>query len=329
MDRRKRGVALTDPSRVTTYQIWCSVHVALLLEASNEFAMPLSPPSIGRVLAATFGSMLEQSRSASAHTAGCSKRISYLWGKGLALPRIETLFRLCFNLGLSPLDLFRKAKSESETAEESSDVPRRSSETIAAAATAYQLTLSFSFRKPNGRIQYDHVSRTGEIKDLLEKAIATIPPPTLHATSRALKMSSSTTLRQLEPDLSRQLSERRKEWEDSERSKIQATFQAVLKEPSLSCCFERFCRESGFSISFVARELPDMKKAYMAKYKAIQSLHRRALVDEHSRAVAQAVGSICTRGEYPSVGRVKAENQSLRSLGWDEIQAYIRSCLMS
>jgi hypothetical protein len=321
---RSSGVALPRLSGTTSYEIWCSVHVALLLEASNEFVMPLSPPSIGRVLADTFGSMLEQSRSASAHAAGCSKRISYLWAKGLALPRIETLFRLSFNLGLSPLDVLRKAKFDSEAAGESSDVRQRSSETIAA-ATAYQLILDFSFRKPNGRIHYHHDSRTVEIKDVLEKALATIPPLTLHATARLLKMSSSTTLRQVEPDLSRQLSERRKEWEDRERSRIQAKFQAVLNEPSLSCCFERFCRESGFSISFVARELPDMKKAYMAKYKAIQYSRRRARATEHGRAIARAVESICARGEYPSVARVKAENQSLRSLGWDEIQAYIRS----
>jgi TniQ len=113
---RSAEMALSAPKGTTLYQLWCSVHAALLLEASNEFVIPLLPSSIGRVLAATFGSMMEQSRNAAAHAAGCSKRSSYLWAKGLALPRIETLFRLCFNLGLSPLDLFRKAMFESANA---------------------------------------------------------------------------------------------------------------------------------------------------------------------------------------------------------------------
>jgi hypothetical protein len=154
-----------------------------------------------------------------------------------------------------------------------------------------------------------------------------MPPPTLHTTAKTLKMSSSTTLRQLEPDLSKQLDDRRKDWEESERSRIRATFQAALREPSLPSSFEQFCLRSGFAVSFVTRELPDLKAEYIAKYRADKLARRRAQADEHGRAVAQVVESICERGEYPSVGRVKAEHQKLCALGWDEIQAHIRNCL--
>jgi hypothetical protein len=318
---------LPDSCGTTSFQLWCSVQAALLLEALNEFAVPLLPPTISRALAATFGSMMEQSRSAAAHAAGCSKRTTYLWAKGLAVPRIESIFRLCFNLGLSPLDLFRKAMCESAHADESSGAACKGSETIAATATAQQLTFNFSIRKPNGRIHYDHVTRGHQIRDVLEKAIAPMPPPTLHAAARLLKMSNSTILRQLEPVLSNQLDERRKRWEQSELSRIQAKFQAVLREPSLSSSFEQFCLHSGFSISFVTRELPDLKAAYIAKHRALKCARRRAQADEHSRAVAQAVEILGVNGEYPSVGRVKAQSEKLRALGWDEIQAYIRECL--
>ena len=318
-----------DATGASMYQLWCSVQVARLVEASNEFAMPLSPPSIAHSLANTFGSMLEQSRSASAHAAGCSKRSTYLWAKGLAVPRIESLFRLCFNLGLSPLDLFRKAISESACAKEASDAERKGSETIADTPTPQQLTFAFSVRKPNGRIHYDHVSRDLQIKDALQKAIAQTPPRTLHATAKLLKMSSSTTLRHLEPDLSNQLDERRKRWEQCKLAEIQSRFQQVLSGPTLPSSFARFCLDSGFSLSLVTRELPDLKAAYIAKYRAIERAHRRAHADEHSRAITHAVETVCERGEYPSVGRIKAEDSTLRSLGWDEIQSCIRNCLMS
>lgn len=314
-------------SGATLYQVWCSAQVALLLEASREFVLPLSPSSVARVLAANFESMMEQSRTAVAHAAGCSKRSSYLWAKGLALPRIESLFRLCFNLRLSPLDLFRKAMFKSARAGESSDVAGTGTGEIAADATAHQFTFNFSIRKPNGRTYYDPVSRDRQIKEMVGKAVAQMPPPTLHATAKVLKMSSSTMLRQLEPDLSKQLDERRKQWEENERSRIRTTFQAVLVEPSLSCSFERFCLQRGFPISFVTRELPDLKAAYIARYKEFECARRRACADEHSRAVAHAVEVLCANGEYPSVGRVKAQSEKLSSLGWDEIQAYIRNCL--
>jgi hypothetical protein len=154
-----------------------------------------------------------------------------------------------------------------------------------------------------------------------------MPPPTLHATARVLKMSSSTMLRQLEPILSNKLDEHRKHWEESERFRIQAIFRAALGEPTLSLSFARFCLHSGFPISYVTRELPDLKAAYIAKYKAIECARRRARTDEHSRAVAHAVEILCANGEYPSVGRVKGQSEKLRALGWDEIQAHIRNCL--
>lgn len=309
----------------TSYELWCSVHVALLLEASNEFLEPLLPRSVGQVLAATFESMLEQSRSAAANVAGFSKRSSYLWAKGLAVPRIESLFRLCFNLGLSPLDLFRKAKLES--AHESSVPAPSSSGTFAATEAAHQLTLNFTIRKPNGRIHYDHASRALEIKNALTLALAQMPPPTLHATARLLKMSSSTSLREVEPVLSQQLDGLRKEWEKTQRSKILATFREAFAKPSLSSSFARFCLQFGFPISFVTREFPDIKTEYVAKYREIKSARRRARADEQRQAVENAVNIICANGEYPSVGRVKAQSEKLCSVGWDEIQAHIRNYL--
>jgi hypothetical protein len=320
-DNSAANVVLTDRNSTEIYKIWCSVHVALLLGASNEFITPLLPSSIARVLAARFQSILAQSRNDRALAAGCSKRSSYLWAKGLALPRIEALFRLCFNLGLSPLDLFRQVMADSARPGELFN----STQAKVGDDTTHQLMLHFPIRKLNGRIHYDPAKRNGQIKSALEKALSQMPPPTLHATAALLKMSSSTALRKLEPDLCKQVAERRKQWEANERSRIDATFRLALSEPSLSSSFERYCFQSGFSMSLIARELPELKASYIAKYRAIKLAHRRARADENRKEVDQLVEMICRQGEYPSVGRIKAESRQLHSLGWDEIQAYIRN----
>jgi hypothetical protein len=240
----------------------------------------------------------------------------------VALPRIETLFRLCFNLGISPLDLFRQVLFDSSDPSESST---STSETaIDGDGVPHQLAFNFPVRKLNGRIHYDPATRARQIKDALGEALGQMPPPTLHATAGCLKMSSATELRKLEPDLCKEVDERRQQWEDNERSRIDATFRAVLKEPSLPSSFERFCIESGFSMSFITRELPELKAAYIAKHRAIRLALRRTRADENRSEVERIVEKLCKRGEYPSVGRVKAESPKLHSLGWDEIQTYIQ-----
>jgi hypothetical protein len=306
------------------YHIWCSVQFSSLLGASNDFDTPLQPPSIARVLAARFQSLLEQSRKASALAVGCSKRSSYLWARGAALPRIDTLFRLSFNLGISPLDLFRQVLLDSYNhCEPSSSTPAGESITGGDGAP-HQLAFNFPIRKPNGRIQYDPATRAHQIKDALEKALGQMPPPTLHATATLLKMSSSTELRKLEPDLCKQIHERHQQWEKDERSRMEAAFREVLSQPRPLSSFERFCSESGFPMSLITRQLPELKAAYIAKYRAVRLALRRTRTDENRSEVERVVKMICDRGEYPSVGRVKAESQKLHSLGWDEIQVYIR-----
>jgi hypothetical protein len=320
-------VVPADRNSAEIYRIWCSVQVSSLLGASNEFNIPLQPSSIARVLAASFQSILEQSRISTVLAAGCSKRSSYLWAKGLALPRIETLFRFCFNLGLSPLDLFRRVLLDSShPGELSTSIPTSESSSVDDGTTD-QLRFNFPIRKLNGRIHYDPATRTRQIKEALEKALRQMPPPTLNATARLLKMSSATVLRKLEPDLCKQVDDRYQQWKNNERSRVEAVLRAKLGEPSLSSSFERFCFESGFSMSLITRELPELKAAYIAKYRAIRHVLRRTRAEENRSEVEHAVGRICRRGEYPSVGRVKAESAKLHSLGWDEIQAYIRDCL--
>jgi len=308
------------------YAIWCSVQVFSLLGASHEFTIPLQRSGIARVLAAIFQSILEQSRMASAHAAGCSKRSSYLWAKGLVLPKIETVFRLCFNQGISPLDFFRRVLLDSSYPGGSSNSTQLGSALGIGDRTTDQLRFDFPFRKVNGRTNYDPAARRRQISLALQEALRQMPPPTLHATSRLLKMSSSTELRKLEPNLCKQLQERRQEWEQEERSRAEAALRAELGNPSLSCSFEQFCSKRGFPMSFIRRELPDLKAAYIARYRAVRHALRHTRSDKSRSEVERAVGRIRKRGEYPSVGRVKAESGKLHSLGWDELQAYIRNC---
>lgn len=78
-------------------------------------------------------------------------------------------------------------------------------------------------------------------------------------------------------------------------------------------------------MSMITRELPDLKAAYMTKYKATRGARRAVRASELRTEVRRVLEMICRAGEYPSVGRVKAQSEKLHSAGWDEIQSEIRN----
>jgi hypothetical protein len=326
-DDRDCEVPSLDPSGAKFYDVWCAVQMSLLLGASDEFATPLLGSSIARVLRACFDCALERSRRATAANAGFSKRTSYLWEQGLALPRIESVFRLCFNWGVTPLDVFRKALFESNQVDQSPDLS--ASGKSPGRDDKAQSKLDFPFQKPNGRIHYDPVTRARQINTAFQEALVLEPPPTLHGVARSLKMSSSTTLRKSDPDLCEKIDERRRQWEEEELSRIRSTFDTALSEPILSSSFERFCSQSGFSMSMIARALPDLKAAYLIKYRAMRNARRAMRASEVRREVRRVLEMICRAGEYPSVGRVKAQSEKLHSVGWDDIQKEIQAGINS
>ncbi len=93
--------------------------------------------------------------------------------------------------------------------------------------------------------------------------------------------------------------------------------------------FKRFCKDVGISTSLVTSQFPDLKVAYDERYRAFRTAQRVQRLQRFDAEVRVTVLLLRGRNEFPSVGRVVAENHSLRAGGWNRLQDAIRSTLNS
>jgi hypothetical protein len=189
---------------------------------------------------------------------------------------------------------------------------------------ARQMSFPFAKSQTRSRVTYLEPDRRNQIRTCLEEALEGDPPPTLHAVARSLKMSNSTLLREVEPELSRQLTEMTQSWKGKQDAAIRATFARALNS-KVPVSLETFCKNRGISYSVVRRKYPDLKASYTARFRLLRSEAKKARSAQRQVAVAASVLDINRRGEYPSVGRVKSRSPELKAAGWDEIQAAIRA----
>jgi transcriptional regulator with XRE-family HTH domain len=97
----------TDSGDPEGYRFWCSQQIGFLVEASPQIQVPFERETIPRTLSGYIELLTPVSFSALAEATNCSRRSIAMWMKGTTLPRIESLCRLCFYLGVSILDLLR------------------------------------------------------------------------------------------------------------------------------------------------------------------------------------------------------------------------------
>lgn len=91
------------------YAIWCASEMLSIIGVLGEFRSPLMRTTLANLLFAKVASIGSRTLKEKIAAAGCSKRSTYLWARGAAVPRVETLFQICFHLDLRPVDLLREA----------------------------------------------------------------------------------------------------------------------------------------------------------------------------------------------------------------------------
>jgi AraC-like DNA-binding protein len=192
---------------------------------------------------------------------------------------------------------------------------------------ARQMCFSFAKGRTRSRVKYLEPDRRNQIRARLEEALLCEPPPSLHAVARSLKMSNSTQLRLIEPELSDRLSQLAQTWKEKKEAAIRAAFEAPF-DAKRPLSLEEFCEFCNISYSVIRRKYPDIKEAYTSRFRMSRLESKKVRTNQRADAVAEALKKISTECEYPSVGRVKDMTPELKPAGWDEIQAYIRNCLM-
>jgi hypothetical protein len=102
---QERGAQRIEADYKEEYLIWCAEQIGLLVAATPRFKIPFERGTVSKGLSAYVQSLLPVSMHAISQLTSCSARSLELWKQGISLPRIESLCRLCFELGISLLDL--------------------------------------------------------------------------------------------------------------------------------------------------------------------------------------------------------------------------------
>lgn len=160
------------------------------------------------------------------------------------------------------------------------------------------------------------------IRTELEAALIEGTPPTLKEMAIRLGVSSSSALRLQEPGLCDRLLKERKRWKAKEWKRVIPIFERAMTTEEIPG-FARFCKEAGFSPESIGAKFPALKEAYTTRFRVLREEKRQAEAKTFEQRVQKAVHGLCGRGEWPSVGKVVAEDTRLRRWGWDGLRRAI------
>jgi hypothetical protein len=403
---------------VGRYEIWAAHQAAALIAGMRSIATPFGRKTFSLALSRLLPTLSATTKCAVAKATGSSKRSIDLWRQGATLPRVESLFRLCFHIGIPVLDFLRGSALESYNQGQPPDVSsigvpspqiknqrpgcpiaphptelegrpvaicaspcdarkraavqppplRVVRSAISTSADKVKVTarkrenrlrsmleqavhsgllvsprklgITAGYTSPDRvlrrffdltgvlkeRLRANQDGRRGIIRTKLREALVLIPPPTLDEIAISLKMSNSSRLRVCEPWLCEKMHAKRLQWQRAQQDNADAIVSAALQGQEL-ISLKKLCKRQGISLeSFISR-FPGLKLEYQTRYQLQISRKRLEQNLLFQSEVARAVRSIVSRGEYPSAGRVLAENSMLRSRGWDQIQRAIRMAL--
>jgi hypothetical protein len=104
-----------DELRATEYELWVANEARDLIIRMKHLEAPLPRSCFMRALSRLLSTMGESTQTALAGALGCTRRSMALWASGHALPRVQTLFGICFHIRISVWTLLAE-----------SDLPRQS-----------------------------------------------------------------------------------------------------------------------------------------------------------------------------------------------------------
>jgi DNA-binding XRE family transcriptional regulator len=378
---------VSDEMSAAEYELWVADEARNLIIRMKQLKAPLQSSCFKRALSHVVATMGASSQTALAAALGCTRRSLGLWVSGRALPRVQTLFSICFHVRIP---VWKLLLAETDLADDGQDsrgrtvcefprlvmvndpaVPVRTGVPLDPSADRSSASV---MRRPRAthedRQRLESILRTaidagvvdsprriakaagytspdrllGQIsrtatemrmllqrqreaslkamEEALQSAIVTIPPPTLHQVALSLGAKSSRTLKRNVPRLCKQVVVKRRRWLSAQREHAADVLLAALRQGKL-LSFKQFCKTQGLSSSHVTASFPEIKTKYQDEYRAQVQAERRETEVRFQSQTDVAVRSVLKRGRYPSVGRVTAENPSLKSRGWHHMRRAI------
>jgi transcriptional regulator with XRE-family HTH domain len=100
------GRSPTDSASIVSdpYELWCSVQTAVMVAALMRVMPLLASDAISRALTDYLGGDTGPNRSSIAEYTGVTRRSISTWMEGTTRPRVESFFRICYALQITPLN---------------------------------------------------------------------------------------------------------------------------------------------------------------------------------------------------------------------------------
>jgi transcriptional regulator with XRE-family HTH domain len=111
--------AASDEMSATEYELWVADEARNLIIRMKQLEAPLPSSSLMRALSRLVATQGKSTKTALASALGCTRRSLALWTGGKALPRVQTLFSICFHVRIPVWELL---STETDSAAQSRDV---------------------------------------------------------------------------------------------------------------------------------------------------------------------------------------------------------------
>jgi len=237
------------------YLSWCAEQIGSLVAASPQIRVPFERDKIARTLSTHMRYQYRVSVSALSEVTNCSRRSITMWLEGSTLPRIESLCRLCFKLGIPLLDLLHGLGSTSISSSaigtpiqslSSDDKPQELSSgrpnSLARQAGSISRTtihgVANRVDECDGRAERDsarnkmsseRVVKEDCLRRALRKALKGDPPRSPRLVAISVGYSSPDRVLKKFPDLCANLTARMKEQATKRCEQIRSTLEGALK----------------------------------------------------------------------------------------------------
>ena len=272
------------------YRLWCAEQMCKLIVASVRFKLFPGPDTVREGLSYRLRSLTPTSLDSLSTTLKCSRRSLTTWLRGTTQPRIESLCRLSFQLGVSPLDLIAGQSFGRSDVPTSSKTLRVNKTVRKVSEIRIQASLSLSAYVP---LENQKEATTGEreeqLRIALQDALADHPTRSARNIAKSIGYSSPDRVLKKFPDLCTALEARRREHVAVHEYNIRTCLENALLQsppPTLQDLAKKFKMSSSSALR--ARE-PVMCDRLLARRKTWRRENESNVEEILSKALNESV----------------------------------------
>ncbi len=315
-----------DQMVLDSYGSWCSDQTAVLIAAMSKIPPLLTSDAIARALEKYIGSKVGICTSSIAEYTGCTRRSISTWIEGTTRPRVESFFRLCYALKITPLYLlgYRERNGVGDVYDEwaaRQDDVRKSipSPKMRAGRPSGQPYL------PVSRLGSRDSSGLRQLRQALELAMEMTTYVSPRKIAQQLGYSSPDRILRKFPNLCAALNARRKREAGARQSHIRSRLERAVLEwppPTLKSIARELCKSSSTALRTIEPVLCEQILEKHEEWKREQLKEFRSLIEREIEVVEMvSLRRFCNRAGI-SLSLVTSEFPGLKRRYVEQYRIY-------